>query len=173
MQHKINTPSHKCIIGTAPSYACDCLQLYTPSHTLCFYYQSPDSSHQTLHCWFLQLFCLRPLYMWNDLPLPLWTPSDPASNYYFSLKNRPAFPSHCCFLLTQAQFIISKLCVQCVCVCVCVCASCIYMWHVYTTTRWVGYRSCGFMECSPLEGGYRSGGYGMFTSTSRVQVGWM
>ena len=123
MQRKINTPSYKCIIGTAPSYVCDCLQLYTPSHTLCFALdtlslQIPRIRLSTVgSC----NFCLRPLYMWNDLPLPLWTPLDPASNYYFSLKNRPAFPSHCCFPLPQAQFIICKLCIQCVRVHVCVC----------------------------------------------------
>ena len=34
IQHKINTLCYKCITGTAPSYLCDCLQLYTPSCTL-------------------------------------------------------------------------------------------------------------------------------------------
>ena len=34
IQYKINTLCYKCITGTAPSYLCDCLQLYTPSRTL-------------------------------------------------------------------------------------------------------------------------------------------
>ena len=34
IQHSINTLCYKCITGTAPSYLCDCLQLYTPSRTL-------------------------------------------------------------------------------------------------------------------------------------------
>ena len=34
IQSKINTLCYKCITGTAQSYLCDCLQLYTPSHTL-------------------------------------------------------------------------------------------------------------------------------------------
>ena len=35
IQCKINTLFCKCITRTAPSYPCDCLQLYTPSRTLC------------------------------------------------------------------------------------------------------------------------------------------
>ena len=38
----------KCIVGTAPSVLCDCLQLYTPSCTLHYASDPPDSSHQTL-----------------------------------------------------------------------------------------------------------------------------
>ena len=34
LQYKINILCYKCITGTAPSYLCDCLQLYTPSRTL-------------------------------------------------------------------------------------------------------------------------------------------
>ena len=33
-QYEMNTLCYTCITGTAPSYLCDCLQLYTPSRTL-------------------------------------------------------------------------------------------------------------------------------------------
>ena len=44
IQCKINTLFCKCITRTAPSYPCDCLQLYTPSRTLC-YSSDTDSVH--------------------------------------------------------------------------------------------------------------------------------
>ena len=34
IQYRINSLCYKFITGTAPSYLCDCLQLYTPSRTL-------------------------------------------------------------------------------------------------------------------------------------------
>ena len=34
-QYKANTFCYKCIPHTAPSYLCDCLQLHTPSCTIC------------------------------------------------------------------------------------------------------------------------------------------
>ena len=69
---------------------CSILSLWLSStlHTLlysllCFwYYQSQplDSSYQTLHCWFLCLFCLSAPLHWMTFPslsdrTPLWTPS--------------------------------------------------------------------------------------------------
>ena len=49
INNKTNILCYKCITGTAPSYLCDCLQLYTASRALrsASDILSPDSSHQT------------------------------------------------------------------------------------------------------------------------------
>ena len=74
IQYKINTLCCKCITGTAPSYFCDCLQLYTPSRTL-----RSASDTLSLQIPRTRLFSavgsrsfsvFRPS-TWNDLPLPL------------------------------------------------------------------------------------------------------
>ena len=64
---------YKSITHTALSCFCGCLRHYTPSHTLHsasdthsltvphtkFDSHPPDSSHQTVHCWFPRLFCFQ------------------------------------------------------------------------------------------------------------------
>ena len=57
IEYKINILCDKCIT--------------LPYSLLCVWYsQPPDSSHQTLHCWFPRLFCFHSLYMeWPPLPL--------------------------------------------------------------------------------------------------------
>ena len=47
IQYKVNTLCYKCSMRTAPSYLCDCLQLYTHSCTLCS--SSDTLSLQILH----------------------------------------------------------------------------------------------------------------------------
>ena len=73
IQCKINTLCYKCITGTAPSYLCDCLQLYTPSRTL-------RSASDTLGLRIPRIrlstvgsrvFSVFGTSTWNDLPLPL------------------------------------------------------------------------------------------------------
>ena len=74
IQYKINTISAKNVsMCTALSYLCDCLQLYTPSHTL----------HSASHTLNLQIprtrlstvgshtFAVFSPATWNDLPFPL------------------------------------------------------------------------------------------------------
>ena len=63
--YKINTLCYKCITDTAPSYLCDCLQLYTPSRTLrtasdTLSLQRPRTRP---HCWFPRLFCFWSINM--------------------------------------------------------------------------------------------------------------
>ena len=65
IQYEISTLCYKCITDTAPSYLCDCLQLYTPSRTP---RSASDSSHHTLHCWFPSFFCFRSIY--REWPSP-------------------------------------------------------------------------------------------------------
>ena len=73
LQYKINTLSYNCITGTAPSYLCDCLQLYTPSCTLrsasdTLSLQIPRTRLSTVGS---RAFSLCGPSTWNDLPLPL------------------------------------------------------------------------------------------------------
>ena len=68
--YKINTLCYKCITDTAPSYLCDCLQLYTPSRTLrtasdTLSLQRPRTRP---HCWFPRLFCFWSINM--EWPFP-------------------------------------------------------------------------------------------------------
>ena len=78
---------YKSFTHTAVSCLCDCLRLYTPSHTLHSASDTlsltvphtkldsppPDSSHQILHCWFPCLFCFQSFPFPSDRN-PLWTP---------------------------------------------------------------------------------------------------
>ena len=73
IQYKINTLCYKCITGTAPSYLCDCLQLYTPSRTPrsasdTLSLQIPRTRHSTVGS---RAFSVFGPSTWNDLPLPL------------------------------------------------------------------------------------------------------
>ena len=79
--YKINTVCYKCVTHTAPAYLCDCLQLYTHSHTLhsASNTLSLQIPHIRLHCWFPRFLCLRSVNM--AFPFlsdrnPLWTHSD-------------------------------------------------------------------------------------------------
>ena len=55
------TLCYECFTRTAPSYLCDCLELYTPSYTLRS--ASGDLSLQSSHSWFPQLFCFQSIYV--------------------------------------------------------------------------------------------------------------
>ena len=73
IQLKINFLCYTCITGTAPSYLCDCLQLYTPSRTLRSSFdtlslQIPRTRLSTVGSRAFFVFCPS---AWNDLPLPL------------------------------------------------------------------------------------------------------
>ena len=71
IQHKINTLCRKCITSTAPSYLCDCLQLYTPSRSLrsasdTLSFQIPRTRLSTVGS---RAFSVFGPSTWNDLPL--------------------------------------------------------------------------------------------------------
>ena len=73
IQYKINTLCYKCITGTAPSYLCDCLQLYTPSRPLrsasdTLSLQIPRTRLSTVGS---RAFSVFGPSTGNDLPLPL------------------------------------------------------------------------------------------------------
>ena len=62
----------KCVMRTAPSYLCNCLQLYTASHTL---HSASDTlslqiSHTSLSTVGSHAFSVFGLSTWDDLPLP-------------------------------------------------------------------------------------------------------
>ena len=115
VQNKLSL-CYKSITHTALSCLCGCLRLYTPSHTLHsasdthsltvphtkFDSHPPDSSHQTVHCWFPRLFCFQSFPFLSDRN-PLWTPSNRTSRHFFFQNNRPAMFSvpHCCLPLPQ------------------------------------------------------------------------
>ena len=69
----VNTLCYKCVTGPAPSYLCDCLQLYTPSRTLrsasdTLSLQIPRTRLSTVGS---RAFSVFGPSTWNDLPLPL------------------------------------------------------------------------------------------------------
>ena len=73
IQYKINSLCYNCITGTAPSYLCDCLQLYTPSRTL---RSASDTLNLQIPCTRLSTVGSRAFSVfgpstWNDLPLHL------------------------------------------------------------------------------------------------------
>ena len=73
IQYKINSLCYNCIMGTAPSYLCDCLQLYTPSRTLrsasdTLGLQIPRTRLSTVGSHAFSVFGPS---TWNDLPLHL------------------------------------------------------------------------------------------------------
>ena len=73
VQYKINPLCYKCITRTAPSYLCDCLQLYTPSRTLrsasdTLSLQIPRTRLSTVGS---SAFSVFGPSTWNDLALPL------------------------------------------------------------------------------------------------------
>ena len=73
IQYKINSLCYNCITGTAPSYLCDCLQLYTPSRTL---RSASDTLSLQIPCTRLSTVGSRAFSVfgpstWNDLPLHL------------------------------------------------------------------------------------------------------
>ena len=107
---------------------------------LCFRYsQPPDSSHPTLHCWFLRLFCFRSLYMeWPSPSSPTETSLDSFKyKHFFSQKCRPAMCV--CFLFRANVFhpfqvsrafaaYFSFVWLECLCVCACVCVrACVWL----------------------------------------------
>ena len=73
IQYRINSLCYKFITGTAPSYLCDCLQLYTPPRTLrsasdTLSLQIPRTRLSTVGS---RAFSVFGPSTWNDLPLPL------------------------------------------------------------------------------------------------------
>ena len=72
VRHKINTLCCKCITDTAPSYLCDCLQLYTPSRTLRSSSGTPSLQipRTRLATVGSRAFSVFGPSTWNDLPLP-------------------------------------------------------------------------------------------------------
>ena len=106
---------------TAPSYLCDCLQLYTPSYNLCSasdILSIQNSSYQTFHCWFLHLFRLWPLYI--KLPSPS-TPTKtlsgllqmkPPDNSFSKTIDLPCFPFNTAIFLCLKS--VSVVCESCV-----------------------------------------------------------
>ena len=73
IQYTINSLCYNCITGTAPSYLCDCLQLYTPSRDLrsasvTFGLQIPRTRLCTAGS---RAFSVFGPSTWNDLPLHL------------------------------------------------------------------------------------------------------
>ena len=93
-RNKINTRCCKCIPGTAPSYLCDRLQLYTSSSTL-------RSASDTLRFQISRtrlstagscaIFCFRSIYR-NDLPLLL---QQRTSLNSFKCSRKHFFSPHC------------------------------------------------------------------------------
>ena len=82
---------YKCITVTAPSYLCDCIQVYTPSrtlrssHTLSLSLRIPHNRLSTVDS---QSFSVFGPSTWNDIPFlsdrtPLWTPSNQTSRHGF------------------------------------------------------------------------------------------
>ena len=70
IQYKINFLCHKCIHGSAPSYLCDCLHLYTPSRTLrsssdAFILRTPRSNLSSVGT---RSFSVAGPLHWNKLP---------------------------------------------------------------------------------------------------------
>ena len=115
IQYKINTLCYNCITGTAPSYLCDCLQLYTPSLTLrsasdTLSLQIPRTRLSTVGS---RAFSVLGPSTWNmTFPFlsdrnPLWTHSNvnisfpqivdlPCFLFHESLSI-PSLPGVCCF----------------------------------------------------------------------------
>ena len=110
MQYKIDTLCYKCIMRTALSYLCDCLQLYTPSCTLHSVFDTLTVSASRFH-----IIPDSPLLVPEPVPssAPIHgmtfpflsdknaprTPSNQTSRHFFSQNNRPAmFSVLCCYL---------------------------------------------------------------------------
>ena len=73
IQYKINTLCYKCSTCTAPSFLCDCLQLYTPSRTFrsasdALSFQIPRTRLSTFGSWAFSVFGPS---TWNVLSFPL------------------------------------------------------------------------------------------------------
>ena len=93
-QGKHCTLCYKCITRTAPSYLCDCIQVFTPSrtlrssHTLSLSLWIPHNRLSTVNS---QSFSVFGPSTWNDLSFlsdrtPLWTPSIQTSRHVFFPK---------------------------------------------------------------------------------------
>ena len=87
IQYKINTLCYKCVMGTALSYLCDCLQLYTPSRILrsacdTLSLQIPLSRLFTIGSRVSSVFGPS---TGNDLPLPLRQKAS-LDSFKFNLK---------------------------------------------------------------------------------------
>ena len=149
IQCKINTLCYKCITGTALSYLCDCLQLYTPS---CALHSASDTlslqiPHTRLSPIGSRAFSVFSPSVWNDLPLPLWQKLSLDS---FKCNLKPfLFP---CFLFRADVFIHFKFpghllpilsCVYlalysqnaCVCRCLCVCVCACYVLRIVSRIK--------------------------------------
>ena len=79
--YKINTLCYKCITGTAPSYLCECLQLYTLSRTLRSASDTPSLQipRARLSTVGSRAFSVFGPSTWNDLLLPLRQKPSPDS----------------------------------------------------------------------------------------------
>ena len=110
IQYKINTLCYKCITGTAASYLCDCLQLYTRFPTLrsasdTLSLQIPRTRLSTVG---FRAFSVFGQSTWNDLPLPLRQKFYPGS-FKCNLKTFP--PQNVdlpCFLFRATVFVCFK-----------------------------------------------------------------
>ena len=94
-------------IHVAPSHLCDCLQLYTPSRTLC-----SSSDTLSLHILHIRLFTVGShvsstfsFSVWNDLPLPV-RQKPPLDSFKFNLKI-------CSFFLNNRSATFTLLCSCC------------------------------------------------------------
>ena len=104
VQGKHCTLCYKCITVTAPSYLCDCIQVYTPSRTLRSSHTLSLSlriSHARLSTVDSQSCSVFGPSTWNDLPFlsDRTPPSNQTSRHVFFQNNRLArFSSHCSYL---------------------------------------------------------------------------
>ena len=130
MQYKVDTLCYKYIHRSGPCYLCDCIHLYTPSHTPVLHHapsaawpqtlsssRSPDPNFFTLGSHSFSFFGPS---TWNKLPLSLQ--QSPALDSFKS-KLKTHFFSH---QLTSLLSRLTCICFFCgvwvwVCVCVCVC----------------------------------------------------
>ena len=96
------TLCYECFTRTAPSYLCDCLELYTPSYTLrsASGGSQPPKFSQLVPATFLFSVHLRGMtFPFLSDRNPLWTPSHQTWRHFFSQNCRPAMFSILCWCL--------------------------------------------------------------------------